>query len=194
VIGVDDQAPPRPRGRPRQADRDQRILDAATELLGEVGYDRLRMHDVAERAGVGLATIYRRWPTKQQLVIDGIHSATDLLDAIVLTGDPSRDLRQLLGAIAHEMCGKNAEMFPGFLAALREDEVLATAFRERLITDVRRHLGPVVAAALGPDHPELDLRTDLGIALLVFRVVLAGDDTEPDVLTDRVATIVLAGM
>jgi AcrR family transcriptional regulator len=53
------------RGRPRVAARDAAILDATQQLLDELGYDRLRIQDVADRAHAGLATIYRRWPTKQ---------------------------------------------------------------------------------------------------------------------------------
>ena len=65
----------RPRGRRRAADREPLILDAASELLDEVGYDHLRVQDVAERAHVGLATIYRRWSTKQELVIAAMSRA-----------------------------------------------------------------------------------------------------------------------
>jgi hypothetical protein len=70
-------------GRPRAADRTPAILEAAKALLGEVGYDRLRIQDVANRAGAGLATLYRRWPTKQALVADAIsHHAHALLTPI----------------------------------------------------------------------------------------------------------------
>ena len=55
----------RRRGRPRAADRDAALLDATQQLLDELGYDRLRIQDVADRAHAGLGTIYRRWPTKQ---------------------------------------------------------------------------------------------------------------------------------
>jgi AcrR family transcriptional regulator len=55
------QATPPVRGRRRAADREPLILDAASELLDEIGYDHLRVQDVADRAHVGLATIYRRW-------------------------------------------------------------------------------------------------------------------------------------
>src|SRR4051794_21306007 len=65
------------RGRPRAADRDLTILQAATELLEELGYDRLRIQDVADRARVGLATIYRRWPTKQALVIAAMQAGSE---------------------------------------------------------------------------------------------------------------------
>jgi len=85
---------PRVMGRPRAADRTPAILEAAKDLLSEVGYDRLRIQDVADRAGAGLATLYRRWPTKQALVADAIRYYADgLLSPI--EDDPEADLMAL---------------------------------------------------------------------------------------------------
>src|SRR4030088_2608174 len=82
------------RGRPRGAARDTAILDATQQLLEELGYDRLRIQDVADRAHAGLATIYRRWPTKQALVIAAMqHRAPDIAPE---NDDPLADLQALL--------------------------------------------------------------------------------------------------
>ena len=50
--------------------RDAAICDATLALLAEVGYDRMSMDAVAARAKASKATIYRRWPGKQELVLD----------------------------------------------------------------------------------------------------------------------------
>ncbi|MFE9094263.1 TetR/AcrR family transcriptional regulator [Streptomyces sp. NPDC007264] len=60
----------RRRGRPRSADTDQAILDAAREVLLREGYAGLSMEKVAAEAGVGKPTVYRRWPSKAALVGD----------------------------------------------------------------------------------------------------------------------------
>src|ERR1700761_7696165 len=59
---------------PGRLDRslDAAILDAALTGVAEVGYERLSMDDVASRAGVGKAAIYRRWPSKEVVVADAI--------------------------------------------------------------------------------------------------------------------------
>lgn len=57
-------------GRPRDPSRDGVIREAILRLLGDVGYGALTMDAVAAEAGVGKATIYRRWHTKQDLVVD----------------------------------------------------------------------------------------------------------------------------
>src|ERR1700729_774154 len=56
-------------GRPRSEQAEQAILDAAMEAVGERGIDGVSCEDVAARAGVGKATLYRRWPGKEDLLI-----------------------------------------------------------------------------------------------------------------------------
>lgn len=61
------------KGRPRTGGRSERVrtsvLDATAQVLAERGYDALRIDEVAVRAGVHKTTVYRRWPTKADLVI-----------------------------------------------------------------------------------------------------------------------------
>ncbi len=59
----------RGRGRPRDPETDGRITTAAAELMLERGFDRTTVDDVAARAGVGKATVYRRWPSKEDLAV-----------------------------------------------------------------------------------------------------------------------------
>ncbi len=63
-------AGPVKRGRPRSEDADRAILSAATELLAERGLGGMSMEEVAVRAGVGKATVYRRWPSRGALALD----------------------------------------------------------------------------------------------------------------------------
>src|SRR5260221_3464828 len=90
------------RGRPRAADREPLILDAKSQLLDEVGYDHLRVQDVADRAHVGLATIYRRWATKQDLVIAAMHRDKAGL-ARPETDDPRADFEDQLREMVHQL-------------------------------------------------------------------------------------------
>jgi AcrR family transcriptional regulator len=60
---------PRGRGRPRDPETDERIITAAAQLLLRRGFDRTTVDDVAARAGVGKATVYRRWPSKEDLAV-----------------------------------------------------------------------------------------------------------------------------
>src|ERR1700753_3749508 len=67
-------AEPAPRGRPRSAKAHEAILEAAAGLLLEHGLDAVSMDEVAARAGVSKATIYRWWPTKETLALDALYT------------------------------------------------------------------------------------------------------------------------
>src|SRR5919107_4996917 len=64
----------RGRGRPRDPDTDARITTAAAELMLQRGFDRTTVDDVAAHAGVGKATVYRRWPSKEDLAVAAMGS------------------------------------------------------------------------------------------------------------------------
>lgn len=62
--------PTRGRGRPRRAEADEQILDAALAMLREGGYRQLSLDEVARRAGTAKSSIYRRWPSKAALAAE----------------------------------------------------------------------------------------------------------------------------
>jgi len=180
----------RPRGRPRAADREPLILAAASELLDEVGYDHLRVQDVAERAHVGLATIYRRWATKQDLVMDAMCRAKEGSEAPE-TDNPRADLEALLREMANELAGPKACFVVGFLTALRNDAELSRVFRESLLNVMRERLRRPIARVLGDDAASLDLRVDLAPALLLFRTLVDDRPDDPDEFAHELCALVL---
>jgi AcrR family transcriptional regulator len=92
---------PRRPGRPRSERADQAILSAALDLFAECGPDALCIEQVAARAGVGKATIYRRWPGKEDMLVDALGSLRAHLP--VPQGKSVRaDLIALLDAICRE--------------------------------------------------------------------------------------------
>ncbi|RKD84780.1 TetR/AcrR family transcriptional regulator [Kushneria marisflavi] len=83
------------RGRKRDPERDGAILEATIDLLAEVGYDGLSTAKVADRAQAGKGTMYRRWPTKTDLVLDAVaHMKAQQIDLEALpdTGSLRGDL------------------------------------------------------------------------------------------------------
>ncbi len=104
-------------GRPRSAQAHKAILDATLELLAEEGFQGLSIEAVAAKAGVGKTTIYRRWPSKDELVIDAIREVQIDL-SMVDTGNFRNDLVTLLktayqGMMAHSLLGQLAIKFIG---------------------------------------------------------------------------------
>ena len=83
-------------GRPRSAAAHQAILDATVQLLSEVGFAATTVEAVAARAGVGKATVYRRWPSKVPLVIDALDARAIEQVPIPRTGSVRGDLIEFL--------------------------------------------------------------------------------------------------
>jgi AcrR family transcriptional regulator len=135
VSTTDEQTMARAVARPRiEGDREAEILDATIELLASVGYERLTMDAVAAAAKASKATLYRRWSTKADLVIDAIErakkapSVTDL-DTGSLRGD-------LLASACHQGGISDASavsVLAGIIPALHHDPEFADAFQERFL-------------------------------------------------------------
>src|SRR5678816_872365 len=95
------------RGRPRSAEANDAILSAAIALVREVGYDDVTVEAIADRAGVGKATIYRRWPSKEAIVTEAIGRIVSVIP-IPDTGTLRGDLRLLMRSTAR-MYGDRAQ-------------------------------------------------------------------------------------
>lgn len=89
-------APAEPRrGRPRDPDADVRIREAAASLLLERGVDGMTVDAVAERAGVGKATVYRRWSSKDSLALAAVEALLGLEVRVPDTGSLLGDLTEV---------------------------------------------------------------------------------------------------
>ena len=84
----------RKRGRPRDPEADHRILAAASALLLERGFDTMTVDEVASRARVGKATVYRRWAKKEDLAVAAMSQLYQVQMPIPDTGSFREDVRQ----------------------------------------------------------------------------------------------------
>ncbi len=130
------------RGRPLSPQTDRAIIEATTGLLAERPLSEISLDDIATRARVSKASIYRRWPTKGTLAFDAF--MVDFLDRQPLpdTGRLEDDLlatlRNWVGAVDGTATGRTLK---GLIAEVQRDPALADAWRERFIGPVRaRHL------------------------------------------------------
>jgi len=84
-----DHSDSRPAGRPRDADADDRIIDAALAEYAAHGRAGYSLNGVARRAGVGKSSIYLRWRDKETLLVDAVHARADApsVDTGSLEGD-----------------------------------------------------------------------------------------------------------
>jgi len=160
-------------GRPRDPSRDDVIRAAILRLLGDVGYGALTMDAVAAEAGVGKATIYRRWRTKQDLVIDTVSELNRawILDAD--TGSLEGDLRQLVHRMVEMMASPVGAATRSLLAAMQHEPALIDAFREGPMAIWRRAFSEMWARAqargdVGPGMTQ-SIAAEAATALFVQR-------------------------
>ena len=116
-------------GRPRDPSRDGVIRAAILRLLGDVGYGALTMDAVASEAGVGKATIYRRWRTKEELVVDTVSALNAEVAALPDSGSLEGDLRQLLHAMVALINGPAGTATQALLSSMPHQPALAEAFQ-----------------------------------------------------------------
>ena len=190
-IAVPDPAPVRAPGRPRIVD-EEAIAGAVLQALVERGYDGMTVDHVAQLAGVGRATLYRRWPTKTAMVIDALGRGRFPILEDPDSGDPRADFESLLhmlqGTVAREhhiiaALQLEAARHPDIGNALRHD--LIPQRKEVLIGVLRR----AAAAGLLRAPTDLELQARLGPALIWEHFALSADEADPD-LPRRITDLV----
>jgi AcrR family transcriptional regulator len=154
--------PPR-RGRPRSQAADEAILAAALEVVAEVGYKVATLEMIAARAGVGTATIYRRYNTKSALVAAALEVSRQEFTA-PHTGDVREDLARLMHQLS---TGLRAGAVGRVLAAMSfmDPELVAVGW-SALGQPRRAVLADVVADAITSGQLRQDLNTELFLDVL----------------------------
>jgi AcrR family transcriptional regulator len=189
----------RGRGRPRSPEAHRAILTATLELLGELGFRGLTIEGVADRAGVGKTTIYRRWPSKTELVAEAIGQVRPP-SAPPDSGSLQADLGGLMRS-QQERVGSTPglrRLIPVLLTEATQDPAFLTLVTEGVIEPIREVLRELIQRAIdrGELRPDVDTEAlvDLLHAVPVYRILLAGGDTSKvgDV-PSRVVPLLLAG-
>lgn len=167
------------RGRPRDEHIDAAALAAAVTLLAERGYESLRMKDVAERAGVGLGALYRRWAGKQELVVAALR-AGDRED------HPAHDdpVEGLVAALVRVRDAVDQGLGALMAACLRdpESEIAAVAREAKfapMVASIREHL-----RRCGSDGIDMATRSEVGPAFILWRAATGSTLTESEIRND----------
>jgi AcrR family transcriptional regulator len=117
-------------GRKRDHTRDSEILDAAVDVLAEVGFDGMTVDMVAARAKAGKATLYRRWTSKSDLVIDAVSCMKERdaePAALPDTGTLRGDLVAMIKPHSIEDGEKKTRVMAGIVSLLAKEPELAQA-------------------------------------------------------------------
>ena len=182
-------------GRRLDASRDAAIASAVIEVLGRSGYAGLTMDGVALAAGVGKATIYRRWSSKAELLL----SVMDVAGAPVLqvpdTGKLREDLVTVLTEVVELFNGPSGRAIRSLLGAVIDDPVLQEGSRRLPLANWDAAWEAVVARAVergeipaGAGH---SLAAEVGPAVLALRWLVTGRPLDHTVVTDLVERVIL---
>ena len=186
----------RPPGRPRSEEARLSILRSTLKILGEKGFSDFTIEDVADRAAVGKATVYRWWPNKGALIADAFASSTTRKLHFPDTGsvytDMTRQMRQLIKVFR----SPRGRIVSAILAAGQSDKDLIAAFRERFLWPRRREAYRTLRRAIRRGELRRDIDLDLLLDSLYgpiyMRFLIQHDRLTPE-FVDGLCAIVLGG-
>ncbi len=177
-------------GRQRSQAADDAILTATLDALAAEGYGGLTMSAVITAAGVSSATLYRRWPTKQQLVaaaLASLHSAVVDID----TGSLEGDITEFVGGVADTMSVRRADLAEDVAVELRRNPEFRAAVNEKFVVPRLVVLGHVLDRARNRGELGPGLSSELAMSFingpLHHRVFVMGGTPTPAFLRSVVA-------
>ncbi|WP_433532537.1 TetR/AcrR family transcriptional regulator [Micromonospora sp. CA-263727] len=189
---------PRPPGRPRSVRADEAIIEATLDLLAEGStIEAISVEAIAARAGVGKATIYRRWPGKDALLRDALRT---------LKGEPPQpaghsvreDLITLVSAIGHNVDPRAAKIMPCLVPEVKRSPE-RYAFYQSIVEPRRAVMREVLRRGIRDGDLRADLDVEVTMAMLtgpmlIQRVLNWNPDLDEKTLPEKVVDGVLAGI
>ncbi|MCK5755734.1 MAG: TetR/AcrR family transcriptional regulator C-terminal ligand-binding domain-containing protein [Mycobacterium sp.] len=171
------------------------IVEAVLDELAAVGFGRLTMDGVARRARAGKAALYRRWSSKQEMVLEVVTNISVPMAETAPTEDLADDVARLVHGVADWLAdARMSRIIPDLIAEAMRNPELAAALTERL-GSARRNYGQVVidaAITRGEVSPDVDSEyvLDLIAAPVFWRICGRREQVTPAYL-DRVVDTVL---
>ena len=193
--------PPRAPGRPRSSRADEAIIDATLDLLAEgSSIEALAIEAIAARAGVGKATIYRRWAGKEALLRDAL-GRLKAPPSLPDTGNVREDLLILARAIGHNRDPRAAKIMPCLMPeAMRSPEQYAAY--QQIVEPRRQVMRDVLARGIARGELRADLDVELTMIAITGPLLMQkllrwsprfdGDDTFPEQIVDHVMKAIKA--
>jgi AcrR family transcriptional regulator len=187
----------RPPGRPRSQQARQAILRTTLKILGKNGFSDFKIEEVAARASVGKATVYRWWPNKGALIADAFASSTTRKLRFPDTGSVYTDMSQQMRQLIKVFRSRRGRIVSAILAAGQSDKDLIEAFRERFLWPRRREAYATLRRGIERGELRRDLDPDLLLDSLYgpiyMRFLIQHDRLTPE-FVDRLCKLVLAGV
>lgn len=167
------------KGRPRNAATEKAILTASYDLLLETGFGAVTVEKIAERAKVSKATIYKWWPNKAAVVMDGFLSAAMSRLPVPDTGSVIEDSVIQVTNLARFLTSREGKVINELIAEGQFDSKLAEEYRLRYFNprrlDSRHILERGVQRGELKQDVDLEICIDLIYGPLFYRLLVTGE-------------------
>lgn len=181
----------------RWSEREAELLAITLRLLQQHGYDRLTVEAVATEARSSKATMYRRWPSKAELVLAAFIEGTRSTEVPPRTGSLRGDLISIGVSVCQQSC-EHASTMRAVLNELTHNPALSKAFQEEFISQRSAVFDEVIADAV--TRGELDAEmintdfNDLLAGYLVFRGLVSGRPPTEDTVHAMVDEVLIPSL
>jgi AcrR family transcriptional regulator len=194
-----EQVEAKPRlGRKRDHTRDPEILDAALDVLSETGYDGMTIDMVAARAKAGKATLYRRWPSKAELVLDAVvcMKSRDIdLAALPDTGTLRGDLVAMIRPPSIRDSERKLKVMDGIASMIARSPELAAAAQEALVepraSANRIFFRRAIERGEIPADADIERLCMIGPAMVAYSVLMLGKPVDREFLISTIDGVIL---
>lgn len=185
----------RSRGRPRDAEIDERVMEATRRHLAEHGYEAMSLAAVAQAAGTTRQAVYRRWTTKADLATAAI-AALSRAEERQPSDDPYADLVRELEAFRRGISRPDGVPLVGTMLLRSTDPELVRSFRERVVEPRRARFRAILERARAGGSLSSDADVDTAVNVFTgtwYARELAGEP-RPSRWAERVAALVWRGL
>ncbi|WP_419704299.1 TetR/AcrR family transcriptional regulator [Promicromonospora sp. NFX87] len=185
-------------GRKRDHTRDPEILEVALDVLAETGYDGMTIDMVATRAKAGKATLYRRWPSKADLVLDAVvcMKSRDIdLDALPDTGTLRGDLVAMIKTPTIRESERKLKVMAGIASMIARSPELAAAAQNALVEPRASISRTFFRRAIERGEISADVDVEqlcmISPAMVAYRVLMLGKPVDREFLVSMIDKIIL---
>jgi AcrR family transcriptional regulator len=167
---------------PRGNATTQALRGAVRRMLEELGYQALTIEGVAARSGVAKTSIYRRWPSKAEMVFDLMLHSSEELPPLDDRGSLAGDIDALADRVVALVAGPlGRSIFPGLIGDAAGDPALMERLRETIVLDGRKEIARVLERSVRRGElTDTDAAADLQAVLIGTAVMLVLFDPEMD--------------
>lgn len=169
------------------------VLETTRQHLAERGYSKLSVEEIARAAGMNKTSIYRRWPTKGELVLAALGTMQENEPPFRETGDLRTDLVALLRAKAARVSTPGGRAIARALMSIDDDEALAASIRARRYGLSTSWLQAAIERGELARDVDASFVSEMLLAPVLHRLLVTNEPAD-DVFVERVVDQVLAGL